>query len=145
MQTFLPYPSFLKSARVLDRQRLGKQRVEGLQILQCLLGVGSQRWRFHPAVCMWRGYEFALAMYILSVCHEWQHRGYRDTVANKVRQLVRKHGVLALLRRPPWLGDPSFHRSHQSNLVRKDPAWYRRKFPKVSATYPYVWPTKEAR
>lgn len=29
MQTFLPYQNFVASARVLDRQRLGKQRVEG--------------------------------------------------------------------------------------------------------------------
>lgn len=28
MQTFLPYPDFVESASVLDRQRLGKQRVE---------------------------------------------------------------------------------------------------------------------
>ena len=36
MQTFLPYPSFEQSARVLDNRRLGKQRVECLQILQAL-------------------------------------------------------------------------------------------------------------
>jgi len=28
MQTFLPYPDFARSAAVLDRQRLGKQRLE---------------------------------------------------------------------------------------------------------------------
>ena len=36
MQTFLPYPSFELSARVLDDKRLGKQRVECLQILKAL-------------------------------------------------------------------------------------------------------------
>lgn len=36
MQTFLPYPSAERSARVLDNQRLGKQRVECLQILAAL-------------------------------------------------------------------------------------------------------------
>lgn len=39
MQTFLPYPSGVKSARVLDRQRLGKQRVECLQILAALTDI----------------------------------------------------------------------------------------------------------
>lgn len=39
MQTFLPYPNFVASARVLDNKRLGKQRVENLQIMQVLLGV----------------------------------------------------------------------------------------------------------
>ena len=57
MQTFLPYKDFSRSAKVLDRQRLGKQRVEGLQILQCLLGIGSLRWKNHPAVKMWKGAE----------------------------------------------------------------------------------------
>ena len=33
MQTFLPFPDFQQSAAVLDRVRLGKQRVEALQIL----------------------------------------------------------------------------------------------------------------
>lgn len=36
MQTFLPYPSFIKSAQCLDNKRLGKQRVEAYQILQIL-------------------------------------------------------------------------------------------------------------
>lgn len=36
IQTFLPYPNFNESARVLDDKRLGKQRVECLQILNVL-------------------------------------------------------------------------------------------------------------
>ena len=39
MITFLPYPDFQKSAQVLDRQRLGKQRLEAKQILEINLGV----------------------------------------------------------------------------------------------------------
>lgn len=37
MQTFLPYEDFTESARVLDYKRLGKQRVEGLQLIQIIL------------------------------------------------------------------------------------------------------------
>ena len=37
MQTFLPYPSFVESAKALDNKRLGKQRVEAYQILKTLL------------------------------------------------------------------------------------------------------------
>lgn len=36
MQTFLPYKSFEQSAACLDNKRLGKQRVEVLQILKAL-------------------------------------------------------------------------------------------------------------
>ena len=54
MQTFITSIDFKLCARVLDRQRLGKQRVEVLQILQTLLGE-STGWRNHPCVRMWKG------------------------------------------------------------------------------------------
>jgi len=38
MQTFLPYASYAESAKALDNKRLGKQRVETLQVFQVLLG-----------------------------------------------------------------------------------------------------------
>ena len=37
MQTFLPYSNFQKTAEVLDYRRLGKQRVEGMQIIKTIL------------------------------------------------------------------------------------------------------------
>ena len=53
MQTFLPYPDFAESARCLDRQRLGKQRVETAQILRCIVENRTGGWANHPAVRMW--------------------------------------------------------------------------------------------
>lgn len=41
---------------------------------------------------------------------------------------------------PPWLGDEAFHRSHQSNLLRKLPEHYGPLFPGVPDDLPYVWP-----
>jgi hypothetical protein len=41
---------------------------------------------------------------------------------------------------PPWLGRRAFHRSHRSALVRKDPEFYRARFPRVPADLEYVWP-----
>lgn len=38
MNTLLPYPNFIGTAKVLDSRRLGKQRAENLQIMQALLG-----------------------------------------------------------------------------------------------------------
>ena len=69
MQTFLPYKDFHKSASVLDRQRLGKQRVEALQILQVNLKVDANptekvAWKYHPAVIMWRNHNTALLEYL---------------------------------------------------------------------------------
>jgi hypothetical protein len=149
MQTFLPYPNFARSARALDGRRLGKQRVEALQILRALHRPGSG-WRNHPAVRMWRGYEQALAAYGLAVCAEWRARGHADTCAEKIaaellaitrRKRVRTQVELrALGRLPPWLGRRAFHASHRSALVRKDATWYRPRFGAVRADRAYVWP-----
>jgi hypothetical protein len=69
MQTFLPYPDFMKSAECLDSQRLGKQRVEAFQIWQTLTDQ-SDGWKNHPAIKMWKGYEDALLRYL--DCCVWQ-------------------------------------------------------------------------
>lgn len=138
MQTFLPYPSFTRSARVLDRKRLGKQRVEVLQILRALAGL-TRGWRHHPAVRMWSGYEDALVLYGLAMSREWRRRGYRDTCLEKIVAFA-PAGALRPRRRPPWLGDAALHRSHQSALVRKDPAHYRPLFPDVPDDLPLLWP-----
>ena len=66
MQTFLPYSDFEKTARCLDNKRLGKQRVETLQIL-------NDSWPNHPATKMWRNYKGCLAEYGLIICEEWLH------------------------------------------------------------------------
>src|SRR5690348_5136966 len=80
MQTFLPYADFTESARVLDRRRLGKQRVEAVQVLRGLT-VPDYGWRRHPAVRMWTGYEEALVRYGLEVCRVWRDLGHQDSCA----------------------------------------------------------------
>ena len=58
MQTFLPYKDFRKSLQCLDYRRLGKQRVEAMQIHNILTGKNeSSAWVNHPAVKMWKGHE----------------------------------------------------------------------------------------
>ncbi|MEQ4207224.1 MSMEG_6728 family protein [Actinopolymorpha sp. B17G11] len=152
MQTFLPYDDFAASARVLDRRRLGKQRVEALQVLRGLTRAGYG-WRHHPVVRMWTGYEEALVRYGLEVCRVWAEAGRGDTCAASLRteylsrtgrDVVRVQEELARANElPPWLGDQAFHHSHQSALVRKDPAYYGAQFPDVPDDLPYVWPASD--
>ena len=99
-------------------------------------------WRNHPAVLMWRGYELALLAYQREVCSAWTARGYQDTCYPKTLGLVRRwHGAeITGYVDPAWLGDPALHRSHQSNLIRKDATYYGPLFPGVSGEEPYVWP-----
>jgi hypothetical protein len=145
MQTFLPYEDFAESARALDAKRLGKQRVETLQVLRGLT-VANYGWRHHPAVKMWHGYTEALVRYGLEMCAVWSATGRADTVAQTLRteydRPVRTQAELARVAGlPPWLGDPAFHRSHRSSLIRKDPTFYRPLWPDDPDDLDYVWPT----
>lgn len=144
MQTFLPYADYEASARVLDNRRLGKQRVENLQIMIAL--VEGRGWINHPAVRMWKGYEGSLWDYQFDICYEWSEvRGYQDTCLDKTKELVQKVISLDALNefnspKPWWFGAMDFHESHKSSLIRKDPGWYGELFPGVPDDLPYVWP-----
>lgn len=143
MQTFLPYPNFRQSARVLDRLRLGKQRVECLQIVNAI--VKGSGWVHHPAVKMWFSYLPSLCDYGIACCDEWLERGYKDTCREKL--CIERWKLVRCMDfpypYPSWFGNYAFHRSHQSNLVRKLPSHYRPYFPAVPDNLPYVWPTLE--
>lgn len=142
MQTFLPYKSFSKTAKCLDYRRLGKQRVECKTILNILTGKakpgknGKIAWSNHPAVLMWKGYEQALKFYYNAVLTEWVIRGYKN---NMEFQEV----TLSELVSPRWVGDERFHKSHQSNLLRKNFDYYKQFNWEVGPEMSYFWPTKE--
>lgn len=140
MQTFIPYADFYDSARVLDRQRLGKQRVETLQILNALAGL-TKGWVNHPATKMWRGHETALVQYGLVVCQEWQRRGYQDSCEEKiwnVSKAFRPNKGFVLM--PQWWGDDRVHDSHKSKLLQKNSEWYSQFNWSVPVDLDYVWP-----
>ena len=147
VQTFLPYPDMMRSAHSLDDRRLGKQRVEALQVLRALTWPGYG-WQHHPAVKMWRGFEVAVAAYGLIICSAWVERGRADTCAATITLDLRKAGFGAPVEAdqlvgeqlPGWWGDPRLHGSHQSSLVRKDPDFYGPKFPDADVDLPYWWP-----
>jgi hypothetical protein len=133
LQTFLPYPDFTESASVLDRLRLGRQRVEAYQILRVLAGL-SRGWHNHPAVLMWQGYELALGDYLNVMIDEWVKRGYR----NNMYRVALEPGYAL----PPWLGAPEFLAAHRSSLLRKDREYYRNFWPEESPDLEYVWPVR---
>jgi hypothetical protein len=138
MQTFLPHPCFAKSAASLDNRRLGKQRVECLQILRSL-NDPDYGWKNHPAVKMWQGYSKSLALYGVAICDEWIRRGFKDTCRDKISLYLPAILKSATGGIPPWVTD-ELCLSHQSNLIRKDSAHYAPQFPNVPNDLPYVWP-----
>ncbi len=135
MQTFFPYPSFYDTARTLDNQRLGKQRVEARQILN-VIGRGESvgGWVNHPAVNMWRGYEGALKIYTNCMIVEWERRGFQNT--------MRYYDICGIISLPWWLNDSRIHDSHKSNLLRKYPEYYKTFDWHVPDDLPYFWPVE---
>ena len=114
MQTFLPYADFQRSAQVLDYKRLGKQRVEALQIHNIVSGKRTTGgWLNHPAVRMWQNYADCLAHYHDVMIREWIALGYEP-----------------------------LHLSHRSRLLQKDAEYYSTIFPCTTPSdLEYVWPT----
>lgn len=144
MQTFLPYADFSETAKVLDYRRLGKQRVEGLQLLKILNGdTGKKKgWVNHPATKMWKGHRGYLKKYTQTIINEWISRGYNNNI--DLSQFSDDENTP-----PSWLGDNRFHDAHKSNLIRKQIATetkgkkldkdYRNMWNSIPADLPYQW------
>ena len=132
MQTFLPYADLKESVRVLDYRRLGKQRVETFQVLNILLDrTPTKGWRNHPVTRMWSGYEAALQLYQNYTIQEWVNRGYKNNM--QFEEITTKIVM------PSWFGDDTFHKSHRSNLLRKDYSYYSQFFDEPT-DLEYSWP-----
>lgn len=144
MQTFCPCEDFYDTARCLDRQRLGKQRVEAYQILLALKNP-DYGWQNHPAVKMWRGYDYSLTEYGIAICYEWIRRGYKDSMLERFFDFVPECTATDFAK-PFWLGNNKFHSIHRSVLLYKNPEWYSQFGWKEIADVPvdgkhnYFWP-----
>ena len=144
MQTFLPYKDFSKSAASLDMKRLGKQRVEVLQLLNSIKAIKEDRpvrgWKNHPCREMWHDYANALVDYGIAVCEEWRSRGYKDTCLEKISN---HYNPNESDKKPDWLGREDIHRSHRSMLIQKKPDFYKEQWPSEREDLEYIWPTRE--
>lgn len=141
MQTFLPYNDYYKSAKVLDRQRLGKQRVEVLQLLNSIRKIKNgepiRGWKNHPCRKMWQNYSNALVEYGQAVCKAWKERGYKDTCYEKITaHYDNKNQTIT----PPFMGNNIFHESHRSMLTQKNSSWYKKLWPSTPDNLEYYWP-----
>ena len=149
MQTFLPVAEFTESARLLDSPRLGKQRVETLQVLRAL-ELPDYGWVTHPVVRMWRGRTAALVVYGRAMVAEWRSRGFADSTDRLISEFAPQAAeatqaeLAAAGLLPTWVGNEELHRSHRSNLLAKDPGFYRaafaERFPGEPEDLPYLWP-----
>ena len=136
MQTFLPYDTFEESAAVLDYRRLGKQRVEGMQIINAIENTNKQGWQNHPIVIMWTPYVESLKYYTNTMINEWIRQGYNNNMEKYELNFLK-------MKFPEWLGNDAFHSSHRANLLRKDYEFYSQYGWKESPESPYVWQDKK--
>lgn len=141
MQTFLPQADFNDSAVLLDSLRLNKQILEAYQILKINSGLEKGMYANHPAVLMWKDHTVALEKYIKALISEWWARDKHghSLIYDSIVDTVPINEVWL----PEWFGDPLFHSSHRSNLLRKDRVFYGfYHWKEENQPYiPYVWPT----
>ncbi len=134
MQTFLPYSDFVTSAKVLDYRRLGKQRVEAMQLINILEHKNTSKgWVNHSARKMWIGYTDALKSYCNVMIKEWKSRGYKNTMQLYI--------VNDNINYPPWFGNVAFHASHRAALLHKNFDYYSKYGWSEKPELNYVWPT----
>ena len=137
MQTFLPYSEFDKSAQILDYKRLGKQRLEAMQLVNSIKKLEGNPdvkvgWHNHPARRMWTGFTDALKLYHNIMIDEWTRRGYNNT--------MEYYPLPQNILYPTWLGDNRVHSSHRANLLRKDYKYYSLFGWKEEPKTNYFWP-----
>lgn len=142
MNTFVTHYDHRVTFARMDSRRLGKQRVECLQIIRYAIGADPDfAWASHPAVRMWARHTHELLRYAIEASTEWISRGYADNLRQRFHQILHWYSVQATTDRrgPEWLADPRQHVAHCSNLVRKDPKYYARFWPQIPADFPYIW------
>jgi len=147
MQTFIFDDDLYKVAGILDTKRLGKQRVEAIQIARILTGITpDSRWKNHPAVLMWKGYEaFLIKKYIRTIMDVWVLRNYNnDKCEEHYKQLIETEEAKKEIIKPSWLKE-DFYTTHKSNLLRKNFDYYKRHFDykKIRINMSYIWPSKK--
>src|SRR3712207_207561 len=95
---------------------------------------------------MWRGHTAGLVVYSLAMVRVWRERGFADTTERLIAEFApdaasmtqTEAAAAGLL--PSWVGDEELHLSHRSNLLAKDPGFYRSRFPGDPDDLPYKWP-----
>ena len=168
MQTFLPYTNYTLSAACLDSKRLGKQRVECMQIHKALCRSNShseiisnsisKAWINHPATLMWKDYIPQLVEYSQAMMYQWEVvRGYSNLLCwmyfSRQEHYIHSYNEDRLNASgdyppvpkhelPHWLTE-EFILSHRSNLLRKNPEHYGVYFPNVPNDLPYIWPVSK--
>lgn len=132
MQTFLPFPDFIHSAKTLNDETLKQQFVD------CIAIINNGKYKKYmsgdyPVFKMWAGYEKTLKMYANVIMFECNQRGLENHITFYI---IKESSIIY----PDWLNDERLHKSHRANLVRIDPEYYGKLWPEIDKNAPFWWP-----
>jgi hypothetical protein len=137
MNTFITHNDPKFCAKNLDYKRLGKQRLECIQILNAIKDPNYRGWKNHPCTNMWKTYELSLKYYTNCMIDEWILRGYKNNM-EKFSDFDEKM--------PWWFSLEELQNSHKASLLRKDRDFYKNifdeNFLKDYMDFSYVWISK---
>ena len=142
VNTFILSNDIKETMKILDYKRLGKQRVEAMQIINILTQIQSLSqtqtkipgWSNHPIVLMWKGYINGLKYYCNCAIDEWIARGYKNTMEKY---------VISDFIMPWWCLNIQVQMSHRASLYRKDPIYYDSIRPSIEyINTGYIWISK---
>lgn len=151
-------------AKALDNRRLGKQRVEAMQIINLLESNEKKGFKHHPASLMWKDHIDGLKYYCNCIIEEWISRGFKNTMDlydipflkdnttnmdntsinkdpkdNTVTITNQKNTTVIL---PWWFTNKCLQMSHKCSLQRKDPKYYKFDVDNTYMLTGYIWPSK---
>lgn len=137
MNTFIIDDDPIKCAQLLDYKRLGKQRVECIQILNAINSANQNGWINHPCIKMWKDHELSLRYYTNCMIEEWLVRGYKNTIAKFTEYETNM---------PWWFYCKMLQNSHIASLLRKNKTYYQEIFDiknyEKYMEFSYIWISK---
>jgi hypothetical protein len=140
MITYLTMKGYGSTAKTLHDDLLELQREDVMALVDALTLDESSDIvpENDPVRFMWSGYEYALCIYGMFLCHEWTIRGNRCKIFWELKHALDELGDSYMA--PPWSKDLDVIRSHRSNLMRELPKLYSKTFKGTPPNMPYLWP-----
>ena len=132
--TFIPYESFVQSAKVIDNKRLWKEILETNQLCKAIYN-HTDFYKNHPIRKMWEKHYNWLEYYKAVFVQEWLDRRLFNPF-----KLERSLCLISPETRPKWLGNEQLHASHRASLLFKNPQWYSQFNWKETPKIEYFWP-----
>lgn len=121
-------------AKNLDNKRLGKQRLECVQMLNAMNNPYNKGWINHPCTKMWTNHQLSLKYYTNCMIDEWISRGFKNTMEKFIEYDEKM---------PWWFYSKILQNSHKASLLRKNKSFYSNIFNENDLIdymdYSYLW------